>query len=164
MPESYRLLFDGGQWQMATGANTAGLETVRQAGINGSFCAHQRRSIMFSLYVALLKLVRTTIHASKDPEFRALCVTMTVLLSGGTIFYVRAEGWSVIDSLYFCVMTMATVGYGDLTPSTGLSKVFTMVYSLLSIGVFVAVVSRLAASMLEKRRHSDGDKSSSARP
>ena len=35
------------------------------------------------------------------------------------------EGWSVLDSIYFCVTTVATVGYGDVVPSRDASKLFT---------------------------------------
>jgi CHASE3 domain sensor protein len=39
---------------------------------------------------------------------------------------------------------MSTVGYGDLNPTTPLSKIFTMVFVFLSISVFVSFVSMLA--------------------
>mmetsp|Transcript_22606 Transcript_22606/g.49077 ORF Transcript_22606/g.49077 Transcript_22606/m.49077 type:complete len:189 (+) Transcript_22606:195-761(+) len=35
------------------------------------------------------------------------------------------EGWSLIDSLYFAVVTVTTVGYGDLRPTTPSSHAFT---------------------------------------
>jgi hypothetical protein len=73
---------------------------------------------------------------------------MIMLLVSGTVFYVLNEGWSIIDALYFCVMTMSTVGYGDLFPSNDISKIFTIVYSLMTIGVFVGVASKLAKALL----------------
>jgi hypothetical protein len=79
---------------------------------------------------------------------------MLVLLVTGTMFYVLHEGWSIVDALYFCVMTMSTVGYGDLTPTSSLSKIFTIVYSLITIGVFVGVASKLAHAMLVRPHHS----------
>ncbi len=88
------------------------------------------------------------------PEFRALVSLMLVLLVTGTMFYVLHEGWSIVDALYFCVMTMSTVGYGDLTPTSSLSKIFTIVYSLITIGVFVGVVTKLAHAMLVRTHHS----------
>ena len=48
------------------------------------------------------------------PETKALPVVAGVLLFTGTLFYWRFEDWSIIQSLYFCVVTLTTVGFGDL--------------------------------------------------
>jgi hypothetical protein len=54
----------------------------------------------------------------------------TTLLVIGTVFYSVVEGWSPLDSLYFSMITLTTVGYGDLTPSTPASRSFTVLYIL----------------------------------
>jgi hypothetical protein len=109
---------------------------------------------MSGLILALTRLARAIYRAFEDREFHALVSLMLVLLVTGTMFYVLHEGWSIVDALYFCVMTMSTVGYGDLTPTSSLSKIFTIVYSLITIGVFVGVASKLAHAMLVRPHHS----------
>ena len=108
---------------------------------------------MTSLFLAALRLINAVYRAYKDPEFRVLLAIMLILLATGTVFYVGHEGWSYVDALYFCVMTMSTVGYGDLTPTSSVSKIFTMIYCLITIGVFVSVVSKLAQAMLVQSNH-----------
>jgi len=103
---------------------------------------------MSGLLLASLRLLKAIYRAYKDPEFHALFAIMVLLLVTGTIFYVLEESWSIVDALYFCVMTMSTIGYGDLTPTSDISKVFTIVYSLITIGVFVGVASKLAQALL----------------
>ncbi len=111
---------------------------------------------MSALLLALVRLLRTIHRAYQDSEFRALLLLMIVLLISGMIFYAHYEDWGYLDALYFCVMTMSTIGYGDFVPTSSLSKVFTIVYSLVSIGVFVGVASKLAHTMLT-RSHKQAD-------
>ena len=75
-----------------------------------------------------------------------------VLLVVGTFFYRQTEGWSTLDSLYFSVITLTTVGYGDLHPSTAVSKIFTIVYIFLGIGIIVLFVNKVAERAVERRQ------------
>lgn len=106
---------------------------------------------MLSFFVTVLRLVKAIYYASDDREFRALAFLMLVLLLCGSLFYSYAEEWNLLDALYFCTMTMTTIGYGDLAPTNEISKIFTMVYAFTSIGVFVSLVAKLAAAMLKPR-------------
>jgi hypothetical protein len=87
----------------------------------------------------------------QDREFRALLFLTAGVLLVGMVFYHLVEGWDLLDALYFCVVTLATVGYGDLTPSTPLGRAFTIVYILSGIGIIVVFVSRLAGGMVQAR-------------
>ncbi|MCL1600152.1 MAG: potassium channel family protein [Actinomycetia bacterium] len=53
----------------------------------------------------------------------------------GTVVYHYLEDWSWVDSFYFSAVTGSTVGFGDLTPSTDVSKLFTVVYIFSSIAI-----------------------------
>lgn len=88
----------------------------------------------------------------KDPEFRALFKLLLIMLASGVLFYTQVEHWSFIDALYFSVITMATIGYGDLAPTTTFSKIFTMFYALVSVGIFVALAAKIGSVLLEKRK------------
>ena len=66
----------------------------------------------------------------------------TVLLVG-TLAYHWLEGWSYLDALYFCVITLATVGYGDLTPTTPIAKAFTIFYVINGVVILLSVFDRI---------------------
>jgi hypothetical protein len=100
--------------------------------------------------IDLLLLVRTIGRGIyRDPEFRAMTILMFLLLFGGTMFYWRVEQWTIVDSLYFCVMTMSTVGYGDLVPHGDLSKLFTIAFTIFGIGQFASFVGKLVVLRIE---------------
>jgi voltage-gated potassium channel len=88
----------------------------------------------------------------KDPEFRGLLLFVGLILLLGAAFYHRVERWSWLDALYFCVITLTTIGYGDLVPHTGIGKLFTMVYILLGLGVLAVFVSSVAEHTLAEQR------------
>ena len=52
--------------------------------------------------------------------------------------------WTFTDSVYFCTVTMSTVGYGDLSPTMPGTKVFTFVWIIIGI---VVVFSALASTI-----------------
>lgn len=106
---------------------------------------------MFPFLAMVRSFVTAVRRGLSDPTFRALASLVVILLVGGTVFYWRVEGWSVLDSLYFSVITLTTVGYGDLAPTAALSKVFTMIYVLLGLGILVSFVSIVAGHAVDAR-------------
>ncbi len=81
----------------------------------------------------------------QDTEFRALLYLSIFVLIAGSLFYYYFEPWSFVDSMFFAVVTLTTVGYGDpFIPSTTLTKVFTMGYILLGVGLILAFITKVA--------------------
>lgn len=80
-------------------------------------------------------------------------------IAAGTVFYHFVENLRWLDSLYFTVVTLATVGYGDITPKTDVGKLFTIFYIIIGITIFVAlarvVVGRIAYRQLERHDKKD---------
>jgi voltage-gated potassium channel len=79
----------------------------------------------------------------RDPEGKYLIVAAISMIALGTVVYMWLEGWSALDALYFSVVTLATVGFGDLHPTTDAAKLFTVFYILSGLGILAAFVSEL---------------------
>jgi hypothetical protein len=55
---------------------------------------------------------------------------MAAYIGIGVLFYSKHERWPIVDAIYFSVVSVSTVGYGDLVPSSTLSRWFTSAYVL----------------------------------
>ena len=61
-----------------------------------------------------------------DPRTRPIFIYAALILGIGAAVYHWLEGWSWLDSFYLMVVTLTTIGYGDLFPTTPLSKLITI--------------------------------------
>jgi voltage-gated potassium channel Kch len=95
----------------------------------------------FLIFTKFFKIMR---DGMRDPEFRTLAISVLFVLLCGTFFYHGVEGWSWLDSFYFSVITLTTIGYGDLSPSTPGSKIFTIFFIFIGLGVFSAFIILVA--------------------
>jgi voltage-gated potassium channel len=63
---------------------------------------------------------------------------IVVIMGSGAAFFMVVEGWSITNSFYFTGITLLTIGYGDMVPTSMLSKVATVIFGFL--GIFYTAV------------------------
>jgi hypothetical protein len=80
----------------------------------------------------------------RDPETKVLVMAALIVIAVGTVGYMLIEGWTALQAVYFCVVTLATVGFGDLHPTTELGQLFTIGYIITGVGIIAAFISQLA--------------------
>ena len=88
-----------------------------------------------------MQLLKTILAFLRDEEYRNLLIITIIIISLGTVFYHYVEGWSWIDSAYFSVITLTTIGYGDFSPVTDLGKLFTIGYITIGIGIILGFIN-----------------------
>lgn len=79
-----------------------------------------------------------------NDHLRALLSAACAMVLSGTIFYRYSENWEWMDALYFSVVTMATVGYGDHVPTSFAGKIFTIPYILISVIIFLMLANAIS--------------------
>jgi voltage-gated potassium channel len=93
-----------------------------------------------------------------DTTTRSLLIAAAWLLVAGTIVFMIIEGFSPIDSFYFSFVTLATIGYGDIAPTSELGKIVAVLYGISGLGVMASLISAIArrrVSRRHRRRSSD---------
>ena len=74
---------------------------------------------------------------------------LTIVVVGGTIGYVLIEGWSVFDSLYMTMITIASVGFMEVHELSTAGRAFTMGLIAIGLGAMAYGLSAITAFWVE---------------
>ena len=93
--------------------------------------------------------------------WRLVALLILTVLVAGTAGYVLIEGWSWWDAFYMTVITITTVGYGEVHPLSNAGRAFTIVIILGGVGTFFYGFTQFTALRAggqlmegrERRRH-----------
>ena len=88
----------------------------------------------------------------KTPDNRILLLFIMVfaVLFFGTGGYMLLEGWSLIDALYMTVITLSTVGFGEVIPLSNMGRLFTIVLVVLGVSVLAYGLRTMAQYFLDQ--------------
>jgi voltage-gated potassium channel len=95
-------------------------------------------------------------HLVRQGLLYSLALVAAILLIGGVGFWWLDPNVNTIsDGLWLSFTTAATVGYGDVVPSTHASRFFAVIVVLLGLAVLSLVTASLAAIFVEKEVEQD---------
>ena len=133
--------------QSITAATTTALVAAGPFAITGAL-RHERAVTLQTVFGALSLYLFIGL-------FYALLYRVVSL--AGTPFFVQTDTPTSIDFLYFSCVTIATLGYGDLTPATGLGKMLAVSETLLGQLYLVTVVALLVSNIGREKRPPESD-------
>lgn len=109
------------------------------------------RVLKLTLYVAEYQMLLSALRASSRKVLVFISMVLMLVLILGTIMYVLEgpeNGFTSIPmAMYWAVVTMTTVGYGDITPATDLGKVIASFVMLLGWGTLAVPTGIVTAEM-----------------
>ncbi|KAI3827088.1 hypothetical protein L1987_01152 [Smallanthus sonchifolius] len=95
-------------------------------------------------------------QSSSSSIVRQAVLLLILYLSLGVFIYwynrdhfVASETYVVVDALYFCIVTMCTIGYGDITPNTPVTKLFSIMFVLVGFGFIDILLSGMVSYVLD---------------
>lgn len=112
------------------------------------------RLLRLGRVVAVVAKVGVVFHRRGSTHAMALFGIIALVASG---LFAVFEGQSLIDGLWWTMVTLTTVGYGDLSPATAGGRVVAVVLMVTSIGIVSVVTANIAAYFV-------GDDAARAKP
>ena len=105
--------------------------------------------------LGLFALIYSARHLARilwrKEAFRGLFSVTLMTLFLGSWFYYRYEPtittW--VDAYYFSVITLTTIGYGDIGPTTPLTRIFTTFYAIGGLGILTGLIGIVGETVLE---------------
>ena len=84
-------------------------------------------------------------------RLRIYLTILAAVLLVGVVGLIVIEKYSLLDAFYFIIVTISTVGYGDLRPLTPLGKILVIIIILAGVGCFVGLVANAIEYMIDTR-------------
>jgi hypothetical protein len=84
-------------------------------------------------------------------RLRIFIAAFLAVIMLGTVGFTGIEGMSFIDAFYLGVVTITTVGYGDIIPNTNTGKIFATFLIVMGVGTFLGMVASATEMMLNRR-------------
>ncbi|MCG8479814.1 MAG: potassium channel protein [Spirochaetales bacterium] len=76
-------------------------------------------------------------------------ILLVGLVGGGTAAYRIIEGWPLTESLYMAIITLTTVGFGEVRPLSPAGRHFTILFLLLSVATVGYSLSTVISYLFE---------------
>lgn len=116
------------------------------------------RLLKLTRYTGTLNTMYKAIYRERRVLFAAAFMMILLVILTASLGYefehaAQPDKFNTIpDAMYWAVITLASVGYGDLTPITPMGKAMTVVISLIGIGIFAIPAGLMASAFTDQLR------------
>jgi voltage-gated potassium channel len=117
------------------------------------------RFLKLARYSPALQTLGAVVRREAKPlQSAAFIVALLTLISAAMLYFIErgqpsGQFDTIPDAMWWAIVTLATLGYGDVVPATPLGKIVGAVVALLGLGMFALPASILATGFAEEVRH-----------
>ncbi len=90
-----------------------------------------------------------TNNGEKRFSLAIIVAALAAILLAGTLGFHLIEGWRFLDALYMAVITLSTVGFGEVHPLSDAGRLFVMCYIVAGVGLVTYTVGTLTKMVVE---------------
>jgi len=72
----------------------------------------------------------------------------------GIVGYMLIEGWGFLDALYMTIITLGTIGFGEIHPLSPTGRIFTIFLIIFGLGTAASVINNFGSILLEQKLNS----------
>lgn len=106
-----------------------------------------------SIITWFMRQMMETHRALSRTDLARSFLFLFLLIVTGTLTLSITEGWSPLNALYATVITVTTIGYGDLTPQSTTGRLFVSGFALLAVSLGGYAFTSLSAYVIQNREH-----------
>jgi voltage-gated potassium channel len=96
-------------------------------------------------------MINVLFHIRKNKIVRLFFLTITILFLGALWFYFFEKTPHIVDAFWWSFVTITTVGYGDITPSTVGGKIIGVVVMVFGIGLLGMFTATIASAFIDTK-------------
>ena len=117
------------------------------------------RAFKLIRYSRSASAISAVFEKQRQALLAVLCFAIAyILVSALVVFNVEPETFNTFfDAVYWAVVSLTTVGYGDLYPSTDVGRTIAMISSLMGVAVVALPSGIITAGMLDELRRDDDE-------
>lgn len=82
---------------------------------------------------------------------RALIAILIILSVGSAGYLIIEDGWTVLEAFYMTLITVTTIGYGEIRPLSEIGRIFTSLLIIGGIGTVATALTQIGSLVVESR-------------
>ena len=128
------------------------------------------RLFRLTAYMKAAKLIKNVLKSAVNALLLCLVLALFLIIVSSSLIYFAEHPAqpdkfkSIPSTIWFSVVTLTTVGYGDLIPITVAGKIFTSIILLAGVAIFALPAGIITARLLEELRKRKSPKNGNSCP